>query len=129
MWQQVGWGKLASLHFKTKIIKSKATFLVTSFLKFQIIRLVEVLWNYTPTQATPMKKTFLAVHFTKMYSFVNTLTETFWVLCQNMLEIQTKFPLFSLHNPWTLFIYLLDIGLLLTISKVLTILFLHFLWE
>ena len=41
--------QLASLHFKTKSIKSKATFLGTSFLKLQIIRLVQGHWSCTPT--------------------------------------------------------------------------------
>ena len=73
--------------FKTKNTKSKATFVrkeYTSFcnLKLQIIRLAQGHWTLlcqlTKTAifiATPMKKIYLAVHFTKVYLFVNLLTE------------------------------------------------------
>ena len=41
--------QLVNLYFKIKSIKSKATFLRASFLKLQIIRLVQGLWSCTPT--------------------------------------------------------------------------------
>ena len=73
---------LASLHFETKSIKSKAIFLRTSFLKRQMIRLVQGHCTGVKRQliqtaifiATPLKK-HLAVHFTKGYFIVNLLTE------------------------------------------------------
>ena len=67
-------------NFKTKSTNSKATFLrKTSFLnfKFQIIRLGQGQWSCTPTHldsyfySYTYEKTYLAVHFTKGYFFVN----------------------------------------------------------
>ena len=63
----------ASLHFKIKSIKSKATFLKTSFLKLQIIRLTQEHCSCTPTHWNSYfysyicEKTQLAVHFTRVY--------------------------------------------------------------
>ena len=65
--------QLGSFYFKTKSIKSKATFFRTSFLKLQIIRLVHVQWSCSPTTwnnyfySYTCEKTYLAVHFTKGY--------------------------------------------------------------
>ena len=94
--------KLASIHFQTKSIKSKATFLRKSFLKLQNIRLVPANSSCMPTHwnscfiAITMKK-HLAVHFPKRYFFVNLLAEKLWVQCQNitcLLKINTGFPFF-----------------------------------
>ena len=67
---------------KTKSAKCKVTFLRTSFLKVQSIRLTRkytgVVGKLTETDtfiSTPMKKVYLAVHFTRGYLFINLLTE------------------------------------------------------
>ena len=164
----LGYSYLASLRFKTKSINSKATFLRTSFLKLQIIRLVQGHWSCMPTHwnthfyscfselaynsgALKKKhrkhlykntyKKHLEIHFTKGYFFcqfidrkVVGLMPKYYLLAGDENQVSFFFNPYIrwykwVNNKYLSLNFLSNIGVVLTISKVFTILFLLCLWE